>query len=150
MTILNVEVDKRKEERIKEIAKSSVYKTISEFVRSVLDEKLKIEETSQKKSGDCSIHKWVPNGKYIAFVHGAIASIGDTISEVSRESADKFPESSVIIKKKGKPTSIPEFIFSTFTELKCWNYSIVENRSYPLLLLKIIAMARFAKEPVSK
>ena len=119
MTILNVEIDKKKKEKIKEIVKSSTYKTISEFVRSSIEERLKIEEIAKKKFENVVIPEWIPDGKYIAFVNGAIASIGDTVSEVSRESAEKFPDSSVVIKRKGEPVKIPEYIFSAFTELKC-------------------------------
>lgn len=137
MTIINVEIDKKKKEKIKEIVKSSTHKTISEFVRSSIEERLKIEEVAKKKFENVVIPEWIPDGKYIAFVNGAIASIGDTVSEVSRESAEKFPDSSVVIKRKGEPVKMPEYIFSAFTEFKCWNYSLIENKRYPLILLKI-------------
>jgi len=137
MTILNVEIDKKKKEKIKEIVKSSAHKTISEFVRSSIEERLKIEEVTKKKIEDIEIPEWIPDGKCIAFVNGAIASVGNTVSEVSRESAAKFPDSFVIIKRKGEPIKTPEYLFSSFTELKCWNYSYIENRTYPLIILEI-------------
>ncbi len=137
MTILNVEKNKKKKEKIKEIVKENNQKTISEFVRSSIDEKLKIEELTGKKFEISKIPEWIPDGKYIAFVNGAIVSIGDTVSEVSRESAEKFRDLPCIIKRKGKPIEVPEYIFNTFAELKCWNYSILENKSFPLILLEI-------------
>ena len=119
MTILNISIDEKKKKRIKELVKIGEYKTISEFVRSSINEKLTIKEKSEFNFDINDIPNWIPDNKYIGFVNGAITSVADTPAQVSREIASKFPDLPCKIVKKGKKNKVPEYIFSTFTDLKC-------------------------------
>ena len=86
-------------------------------------EKLIIEQTLHNRMKDVEIPDWIPDGKFVAFVNNAIAAVEDSLQQVAHEAIQKFPDFSLIIKKKGNNFRIPEYAFSAFSELKCWNYS---------------------------
>ncbi len=137
MTILNIGINEKTKKKLKDIVKVSEYKTVSELVRSTINAALKIEETQRAASQEIEIPEWIPEGKYIAFVKGSIAAVGDSIAEVSREAAAKFPNESCIIRRQGKKIQLREYVFSAFSELKCWQYSMVEDRRFPLIVVRI-------------
>ncbi|MHA1315691.1 MAG: DUF5678 domain-containing protein [Candidatus Helarchaeota archaeon] len=117
MTQLNFILDEEKKQRIKELIESKKYKSISDFIRSAIIERLKIEETSGLKNKNIVIPDWIPDGKFVAIVRGAIVAVGDTAVEVTRESVAKFPDGSWVIKRKGKSVKIPEYIYGTYMVL---------------------------------
>ncbi|MHA1325634.1 MAG: hypothetical protein ACTSRL_22825, partial [Candidatus Helarchaeota archaeon] len=123
MTVLNVGINEKTKKKLKEVVKLSEYKTVSELVRSTINEKLTIEEAEKDVIQKVTIPEWIPEGKYIAFVKGSIAAVGDSIAEVSREAATKFPNEACVIKRQGAKIQLLEYVFSAFTELKCWQYS---------------------------
>ncbi len=133
MTILNINIEKKKKKEISEIVKKSELKSVSQFVRLSIDEKLIIEKTFNNKMNDVEMPDWIPDGKFVAFVNNAIAAVGDSPQQVAHEAIQKFPDFSLIIKKKGNDFKIPEYAFSAFPELKCWNYSKFQDQTFPLI-----------------
>jgi len=96
-------------------------------------EKLIIEKTLHNRMKDVEIPDWIPDGKFVAFVNNAIAAVGDSLQQVAHEAIQKFLDFSLIIKKKGNNFRIPEYAFSAFSELKCWNYSKFQDQTFPLI-----------------
>lgn len=134
MTILNINIDKEKKEEISKIIEEHDYKSMSQFVRLSIEEKLLIEKMARNKPINPEIPEWVPDGKYVAFVNNAILAVGDSPQQVSRESAEKFPNANgLIIKRKGKQTKNIEYIFSSISKIKCNHYSVSKNRSFPII-----------------
>lgn len=138
MTLLNIKIDKKKKEHIKEIIKDSEYKSISDFVRNVIDEKIKILK-SKRQTGKVEVPDWIPDGKYYAIVKDAIVSVGDSPSAVTEEIITKFPFEHVIIKRKNKEIPKLEYAYSALTgDLNCWQYYEYEKKSYPIFPITLI------------
>ena len=121
MTILNTNIEKEKKEELHEIVEKSKLRSISQLLRLSIEEKLIIEKIFNNKMEAVEIPEWIPEGKFVAFVDNAIAAIGDSPQQVAHEAIQKFPDFSLVIKKKGENYRIPEYVFNTFSELKCWN-----------------------------
>jgi Arc/MetJ-type ribon-helix-helix transcriptional regulator/predicted aspartyl protease len=138
MTLLNIKIDKKKKEHIKEMIKDSEYKSISDFVRNVIDEKIKILE-SKKQIEEIEVPDWIPDGKYYAIVKGAIVAVGDSPSSIAQEIAFKFPFEKIIIDRKNKEIPELEYAYSShITDLNCWSYFKVHNISYPTFPITLI------------
>lgn len=139
LTILNLKIDEKAKERIRKILKVSEYKTISDFVRSAIDEKLKIAET-RKENREIEPPDWIPEGKYYAIVKGAIVAVNDTPSSLAKEVIAKFPYEYVIIKRKNKEVPNLEYVFSSIStdSLKCWPYFDFKEKSYPIFPITLI------------
>jgi len=138
MTLLNIKIDKKKKEHLKEIIKDTEYKSISDFVRNVIDEKIKILE-SKKQNEEIPAPDWIPDGKYYAIVKSLIVAVGDSPSAIAQEVAFKFPFEKVIINRKNKEIPELEYAYSShITDLKCWPYFTVHNSSYPTFPITLL------------
>lgn len=138
MTLLNIKIKEKEKDRIKEIIKKSDYKSISEFVREAIDEKLRIEE-NKNEFHEITIPDWIPDGKYYAIVKGAIVGVGDAPSSLAREVVAKFPFEYVIMKRKNKDFPKLEYVYSAESvDLKCWKYFEADEKSYPILPITLI------------
>lgn len=111
--------------------------TISKIVKELLDERLTIE-AHETPSQDWSIPDWVPDGKFVALVKGAVVAVGDSVAEVTAQAASKFRDEYVQVKRKGQPIPVVEYAYHTLTELKCWRYYSVGPRTYPVIPVTII------------
>ncbi len=135
MTILNVHIKKDDKEKFQELVDIKKLKSMSEVIRRLVSEKIKIEEVSResKKGLEIAIPDYIPKNKYIAFVKGAIIAVGDTVSDVAQVAAEKFPNGPLVIKFNGPKKKPIEYCFLSLNELNCWNYADVENITYPII-----------------
>lgn len=139
LTILNLKINEKEKDRIRRVLKTSEYKTISDFVRNAIEEKLKIAEI-KKENLEIEPPEWIPNGKYFAIVKGAIIAVSDTPSSLAKEVIAKFPYEYVIIKRKNKEIPNIEYVFSSISTegLKCWPYFDFKDKSYPIFPITLI------------
>ncbi|MHA1301692.1 MAG: DUF5678 domain-containing protein, partial [Candidatus Helarchaeota archaeon] len=138
MTLLNFKIDKKKKEQIKKLIKNNKYKSISGFVKKVLDEKIKILE-SKKQTGEVKVPDWILDGKYYAIVNNSIVAVGDTPSEVSLETAEKFPQEQVIIKRKNAKFPHLEYVYSAdIKNVNYWQYYQSGESTYPIFHVSLI------------
>ncbi len=114
---------------------------MSDFIRKLLAEQIKLQEISQKreKSDDIEISGYIPKNKYVGFVNGAIIAVSNSPSEISLIAAEKFQNLPLIIKYNGPKRKQMEYCFMSLSELKCWNNSQIENYSYPTLFITIFS-----------
>jgi hypothetical protein len=131
MTSLHIKIDKKKVEHLKEIIKDTEYKSISDFVRNVIDEKTKILESKKQNEG-IMVPDWIPDGMYYAIVKGMIVAVGDSPSSIAQEVAFKFPFEKVIIDRKNK--EIPELEYAYYTQ---------DSLAIRELLKKLVGETRF-------
>ncbi len=136
MTTLNINIDEKKKKKLKELANISEDKTISNFVRTAIEQKMVVEEKFQDKKVEIEIPEYIPDGKYVAIVRNTIVGIGDSPSELIMEISSKFMEDSIAIRKKGKKDKPLEYVFLA-EQLKCWEYLNYENKTYPTIPFEI-------------
>jgi len=82
--LLNVNLKDSDKKKIKELVnKSKEDKSMSEFVRKIISEKVKINDIINKLPKDVpiTIPDYIPKNKYVAFVKGAV--VGDDPSDVA-------------------------------------------------------------------
>jgi len=139
MTILNIHMKKEDKKEIQDFVNSKKIKSVSEFVRKIMAERLEMEKQFQdfEDEKDFKIPEYIPKNKFIAIVKGSIVAVGETPSEVSQIAITKFPNLPIKIKfsgpKKFKP---PEFIFMSLSKLNCWKYFDFEDELYPIIPIK--------------
>ncbi len=128
--------EKRKLQATVEALKSP---SVSEFVRSLLAEKIQVEELAQQKntSEGLEIPPFIPKGKYVAFINGAVIGVGDSPSEVAQIAAEKFPNFPLIIKFNGSRPKQTEYIYASLSQPHSWKYIQFEDHSYPVVPIKI-------------
>jgi predicted CopG family antitoxin len=135
MTILNIHIKKDDKVKFQELVDLKKLKSMSDVIRRLVSEKIKIEEISResKKDNEIAIPDYIPKNKYVAFIKGAIISVGDTVSEVAQVAAEKFPNGPLVIKFNGPKKKPIEYCFLSLNDLNCWNYANVENIAYPII-----------------
>lgn len=140
MTIVNVHMKDEEKKQLQKFIDSSDIKSISEFVRKAIAEKIKIEELTKgiQNEQKIEIPEYIPKNKYVAFVNGAVVAVGDNPSEVSLVAAQKFPNFPFIIEFNGtKKEKKIEYCFMSFSEFQGWKYSCSQKQSYPVLPINI-------------
>lgn len=148
MTIINFKVDEKKKKRIEEITRLKGYKSISEFIREAIDDKMnlqKIIDDFKKKNppfdkSKIDIPDFIPDGKYLGISRNTIVVIGDTLQEVVQKLFKKFPESAAGVMRKGKEIESFETIYSLFSleNTKCYHQVEISGNFYPFLEFSII------------
>ena len=136
MALVNIHMKEKEKKQLQAYINSKEIKSISEFVRQLISEKIKIEEFAKEneKFTDVEIPEYIPQNKYVAFVNGAIAAVGDSPSEVMHEAMLKFPNFPVLIKYKGESEVKPlEYCFMSLEDFHGWHYSQFQNQSYFVL-----------------
>ncbi len=135
MTILNIHIKEDDKAKLQELVDIKKLKSMSEVIRRLVSEKIKIEEISResKKDNEIVIPDYIPKNKYIAFVKGAIIAVGDTVSDVAQVAAEKFPNGPLVIKFNGPKQKPMEYCFLSLNNLNCWKYANVENITYPII-----------------
>ena len=135
MTILNIHIKEDDKVKFQELVDIKKLKSMSEVIRRLVSEKIKIEEVSQESKNDTeiAIPDYIPKNKYIAFVKGAIIAVGDSVSDVAQVAAEKFPNGPLVIKFNGPKKKPLEYCFLSLNDLNCWNYANVENITYPII-----------------
>ncbi len=111
--------EKRKLQATVEALKSP---SVNEFVRSLLAEKIQVEELAQQKNTneELEIPAFIPKGKYVAFINGAIIGVGDSPSEVAQIAAEKFPNFPLTIKFNGPRPKQTEYIYVSLSQPHSW------------------------------
>jgi predicted aspartyl protease len=139
MTILNVHINEDDKEKLQDLVKINKIKSMSEAVRQMVAEKIKIDEVSRDLEKKIHIPNYIPKNKYVGFIKGAIIGVGDTVSEVSNLAAEKFPNGPLVIKYNGPKKKPMEYIFMSLNELNCWKYAEVDNIRYPIIPVEFIS-----------
>ena len=148
MTIINFKVDEEKKKKIEEIAKIKGYKSVSEFIREAIDDKMhlqKLIDHFKEKNPPIDLDKidipdFIPDGKYLGISRNTIVVIGDTLQEVMKILYEKFPEASAGIIRKGKEIEHFETLFSLFSaeNTKCFQQAEIARRFFPILDFSMI------------
>jgi len=136
MTVVNIHMKEQEKKKLLKFIEAHDIKSYSEFIRQVLSEKIRIEEFAEEGELDTDpeVPEYIPKNKYVAFVNGAIASIGESPSEVAHNAMLKFPHFPIIIKYSGESDVKPlEYCFMSLSEFHGWKYSKFQTLTYPLL-----------------
>ena len=139
MTILNIHIDDKDKEKVKEMAEMQNEKSMSEYIRKVLAEKIKIQkvELNHNQIEDIKIPHYIPKNRYVGFVKGAIIAVSDSPNEIAQIAVEKFPNSPLIIKFNRKKKKPMEYCYLNLSELNCWKYAQIEEFTYPIFPLTI-------------
>jgi len=147
MTIINFKVDEDKKKKIEEIVELKGYKSVSEFIREAIDDKMNLQKVvddflDKNPSLDrdkIKIPDFIPDGKYLGIARNEIVVTGDTIQEVMKILYEKFPEAATAILRKGKKIESFETLFSLFNakNTKCYHQTEIENNFYPILRIDV-------------
>ncbi len=131
MAIVNLRVPEEMKRKLAGIAKATGTSQ-TEMVKGAVAEKLTIHEVARAESSK-NIPSWVPEGKYVALVRGAVAAVGDSVADVSSAALSKFPDEPIRVARKGKPIRPVQYAFLAEAGLKCWKYEMVDQESYPVI-----------------
>ncbi len=137
MTIINFKVDGEKKKKIEEIVNLKGYKSVSEFIREAIDEKMNlqeviddfIKENPPMDEEKIIISDFIPDGKYLGIARNEIVVIGDNLKDVTLKLYSKFPRAASGIIRKGKQITSFETLFSLFSagNTKCYNQAKFDN-----------------------
>ena len=76
MTILNVYMDENEKKKLQSIVKSTKIKSMSELVKNLIRDKVKIEDLEKNKiDPDIEIPDFIPKDKYVVFSNNSIVCI---------------------------------------------------------------------------
>ena len=140
VAIINLRVPEVTKRKLASFAKA-VGASQTEIVKSAVAEKLAVHEAARSESS-MSIPNWVPDGKYIALVRGAVAAVGDSVAEVVSQALSKFPDEAIHVARKGKSIKPVQYAFLANTEIRCWKYVTVDKQSYPVIPTTLIGKNR--------
>ncbi len=136
MAIVNLRVPEELKRKLAGVAKATGASQ-TEMVKGALVEKLTIQEVARAESSK-NIPSWVPEGKYVALVRGAVAAVGDSVAEVVSAALTKFPDYAIHVARKGKSIKAVHYAFLAQTEMKCWKYVTVDQQTYPVIPTTIV------------
>lgn len=106
MAVVNLRIPEEMKRKLAGIAKA----TGASQTESAVAEKLTIHEVARAES-NTSIPRWVPEGKYVALVRGAVAAVGDSVAEVVSAALAKFPDDAIHVARKGKSIRAVHYAF---------------------------------------
>lgn len=143
MNVINFKVDEEKKKKIEQVVEIKGYKSVSEFIREAIDEKMNfqkvvdnfIKENPPLEKDKINIPDFIPDGKYLGIARNEIVVIGDSIKEVMEKLYSKFPQAASGIIRKGMEMPVFETLFSLFSveNTKCYNQARFGDNCYPLL-----------------
>jgi len=135
MTLLNIHIKEKEKKKLQEYIAKNTDKSMSEFVRELVAERMKIEEivTSAKNSEFIEIPDYVPKNQYVAFVKGAVVAIGSNPSDLAEIALQKFPSLPVIIKYNGSKQQFREYCYAALHSFTGWSYVRIEDHSFPVI-----------------
>jgi hypothetical protein len=112
-------------------AENREQKSMSEFVRDIITEKMKIEEIilSTQMAEPIEIPDYVPQNLYVIFVKGAVVAIGPNPSDLADIAIQKFPNLPFIIKYNGPKQKSMEYCYANIHGFQGRKYSIFEDHS---------------------
>jgi len=136
MAVVNFRIPEEMKRKLAGVAKATGASQ-TEMVKSAVAEKLTIHEVARAESS-ANIPSWIPEGKYVALVRGAVAAVGDSVAEVVSAALSKFPDEAIHVARKGKSIKAFHYAFLAQTEMKCWKYVAVDQQSYPVIPAAVI------------
>jgi predicted aspartyl protease/predicted transcriptional regulator len=136
MAVVNFRIPEEMKRKLAGIAKATGASQ-TEMVKSAVAEKMIIHEAARAQSS-ANVPNWIPEGKYVALVRGAVAAVGDSVAEVVSAALTKFPDEAIHVARKGKSIKTFQYAFLAETEMKCWKYVTVDQQSYPIIPTTII------------
>ncbi|MGA2626644.1 MAG: aspartyl protease family protein [Candidatus Bathyarchaeia archaeon] len=136
MAVVNFRISEEMKRKLAGLAKATG-SSQTEMVKSAVAEKMTIHEIARAESS-ANVPSWVPEGKYVALVRGAVAAVGDSVAEVVSAALTKFPDEAIHVARKGKSIKTIQYAFLAQTEIKCWKYVTVDQQSYPIIPVTII------------
>ena len=139
MPLINIHINNSDKTRLKNYVESHKAKSMSEFVREVVAEKIKIEELISKIEvpETIEIPDYIPKDKYVIFVNGAVVAVGDNPSDLAEIAIQKFPNLPFNIKYNGPKKKPIEYFYMSLTEFHGWRYSLFEDRTYPVIPIEL-------------
>jgi predicted aspartyl protease len=140
VAIINLRVSEDMKRKLAVFAKAESASQTA-IVKAAVEEKLAVYEASNVRTS-AAIPSWVPNGKFIALVRGAVAAVGDTVADVSSAAVAKFPNDPVRVVRKGRRIKPVQYAFLAQSTLKCWKYEMVDEESYPIVPVVIVGTKR--------
>ncbi len=120
MAIINLRVPEEMKRKLADFAKATGTSQ-TEMVKGAVAEKLKVHEVA-RAGLRTNIPSWVPYGKYVALVRGAVAAVGDSVADVSAAAVVKFPNDPIRVVRKGKRIKPIQYTFLAEASLRCWKY----------------------------
>jgi hypothetical protein len=148
LTIINFKVDEEKKKKIEEITELKGYKSVSDFIREAIDEKMNLQkliDNFTKKNPPIDLKKieipdFIPDGKYLGISRNTIVIIEDTLQDALKKLYEKFPDAAAGVIRKGKKIEHFETLFSLFSaeNTKCFQQAQIDERYYPILELFIL------------
>jgi len=136
VAIVNLRIPEEMKRKLAGIAKATGASQ-TEMVKSAVAEKLTIHEVSVTESST-SVPSWIPEGKYVALVRGAVAAVGDSVAETVSAALTKFPDDAIHVARKGKSIKAIHYAFLAKAEMKCWKYVTVDQQTYPVIPTTIV------------
>ena len=109
LAIINLRVSEEMKRKLAGFARAKGT-TQTEMVKAAIAEKLIVHEVAQSENVT-EIPGWVPEGKYVALVRGAVAAVGDSVADVSSTAIAKFPNESIRVARVGKPIRPVQYAF---------------------------------------
>ena len=109
MAIFNIRVDETLRRKIANLAKA-LGTTQTDLVKNAITDKITAHETA-KAEASTAIPEWVPDGKCVALVRGAVAAVGDSVAEVVADAITKFGDEPIHVARKGKPIRSIHYAF---------------------------------------
>ena len=105
MTLINVYMKDSEKKKMQEFIEKIEGKSVSDYVRNLINEQIKIDDLSTKMDPEeIIIPDYIPENKYIVFVNNAIVAVEDTPSQATLAAVDKGYDPPYIIKYKGTNT----------------------------------------------
>jgi hypothetical protein len=113
---INLRVSEELKRKLAEFARAKGASQ-TEMVKVALAEKLTIHEAEGAESSTV-IASWVPDGKYVALVRGAVAAVGDSVAGVVAAALAKFPDNPIHVERKGRSIRPVSYAFLAQAEMK--------------------------------
>ena len=154
MTLINVYMKDSEKKKMQEFIEKIEGKSVSDYVRNLINEEIKIDDLSTKMDPEeIIIPDYIPENKYIVFVNNAIVAVEDTPSQATLAAVDKGYDPPYIIKYKGTNTEsaqhhAQEYFFMSLSEGWVLPYTPIENGTQLLLRVDFQA-GKFSKKLVA-
>jgi hypothetical protein len=125
MAIINLRVSEETNRKPASLSKARGLSQ-SEIVETAVAERLVVQEVAGGES-ITDIPSWVPQGKYVALVRGAVAAVGDSVADVVTATLEKFPDDPIHVARRGGSIKPVQYAFLAQTEMKYSKYLMSAN-----------------------
>jgi len=140
LAVLNVRLGEEMKRKLAELAKV-VGASQSELVKGAVRERIAVHEVAKEETAPL-IPEWIPEGKYVALVRGAVASVGDSVAEVVAMALEKFADDPIYVGRKGKMISPIHYAFLAEESIRCWKYARVDEQNFLIVPITVVGKKR--------